>query len=176
MGLSSRQCCLISRAGTGSHNHNHRFYSFVECKWNKCKNHFAWGTNSGLIRGEKVWTIIRACDPSNNTGPKISDLVVMTDTAVWVLERSIYPSLSPSFPLLSPGSDIPGQASLVFDVVLLDLHNPRDGISVTNQIVPESCTRKSVAGDFVRYHYNGSLLDGTFFDSRYMCVWMFVCK
>lgn len=65
------------------------------------------------------------------------------------------------------GSDIPGQASLVFDVVLLDLHNPRDGISVTNQIVPETCTRKTVAGDFVRYHYNGSLLDGTFFDSSY---------
>ncbi|TNM92832.1 hypothetical protein fugu_018234 [Takifugu bimaculatus] len=65
------------------------------------------------------------------------------------------------------GSDIPGQASLVFDVVLLDLHNPRDGITVTNQIVPDSCTRKSVSGDFIRYHYNGSLLDGTFFDSSY---------
>ncbi|XP_012724084.2 peptidyl-prolyl cis-trans isomerase FKBP9 [Fundulus heteroclitus] len=65
------------------------------------------------------------------------------------------------------GSDIPGQASLVFDVVLLDLHNPRDGITVTNQVVPESCTRKTVVGDFVRYHYNGSLLDGTFFDSSY---------
>lgn len=70
--------------------------------------------------------------------------------------------------LISAGSDIPGQASLVFDVVLLDLHNPRDGISVTNQIVPDSCARKTVSGDFVRYHYNGSLLDGTFFDSR--CV------
>lgn len=65
------------------------------------------------------------------------------------------------------GSDIPGQASLVFDVVLLDFHNPRDEITVTNQQVPESCTRKTVAGDFVRYHYNGSLLDGTFFDSSY---------
>ncbi|KAM4631251.1 peptidyl-prolyl cis-trans isomerase FKBP9 isoform 2-T2 [Polymixia lowei] len=65
------------------------------------------------------------------------------------------------------GSDIPGQASLVFDVVLLDLHNPKDGITVTNQQVPESCTRKTIAGDFVRYHYNGSLLDGTFFDSSY---------
>lgn len=72
--------------------------------------------------------------------------------------------------LAFPGSDIPGQASLVFDVVLLDLHNPRDGITVTNQVVPEPCTRKSVAGDFVRYHYNGSLLDGTFFDSRCMSL------
>lgn len=62
----------------------------------------------------------------------------------------------------------------MFDVVLLDLHNPRDGITVTNQKVPESCTRKTVAGDFVRYHYNGSLLDGTFFDSRYVCVFCHV--
>uniref|UniRef100_A0AAY5KML4 peptidylprolyl isomerase n=1 Tax=Esox lucius TaxID=8010 RepID=A0AAY5KML4_ESOLU len=65
------------------------------------------------------------------------------------------------------GSDIPGQASLVFDVVLLDLHNPKDGISIDNQVVPDNCLRKSVAGDFIRYHYNGSLLDGTFFDSSY---------
>lgn len=73
--------------------------------------------------------------------------------------------------LMSADSDIPGQASLVFDVVLLDLHNPKDGISVTNQTVPGSCTRKTVSGDFVRYHYNGTLLDGTFFDSR--CVWKY---
>ncbi|KAM8883736.1 peptidyl-prolyl cis-trans isomerase FKBP9 [Synchiropus picturatus] len=65
------------------------------------------------------------------------------------------------------GSDIPAQASLVFDVVLLDLHNTKDGISISNQVVPESCVRKSVSGDFMRYHYNGSLLDGTFFDSSY---------
>ncbi|XP_037119840.1 peptidyl-prolyl cis-trans isomerase FKBP9 [Syngnathus acus] len=65
------------------------------------------------------------------------------------------------------GSDIPGQASLVFDVVLLDLHNPSDTITISNQQVPDPCPRKSVEGDFVRYHYNGSLLDGTFFDSSY---------
>lgn len=101
----------------------------------------------------------------------ISSLILWPHT---ILHRLPPPSpsfLSPtSLVLLSPGSDIPGQASLVFDVILLDLHNPRDGISVTNQIVPESCTRKSVSGDFVRYHYNGSLLDGTFFDSRCVCV------
>uniref|UniRef100_A0A3B3QE49 peptidylprolyl isomerase n=1 Tax=Paramormyrops kingsleyae TaxID=1676925 RepID=A0A3B3QE49_9TELE len=65
------------------------------------------------------------------------------------------------------GSDIPGQASLVFDVVLLDLHNPKDGIMVQPQVVPETCPRKSQEGDYMRYHYNGTLLDGTFFDSSY---------
>ncbi|XP_073189053.1 peptidyl-prolyl cis-trans isomerase FKBP9 isoform X4 [Lepidochelys kempii] len=65
------------------------------------------------------------------------------------------------------GKEIPGQASLVFDVALLDLHNPKDGITVENQQVPESCERKSQTGDFLRYHYNGTLLDGTLFDSSY---------
>ncbi|XP_035408470.1 peptidyl-prolyl cis-trans isomerase FKBP9 isoform X2 [Cygnus atratus] len=65
------------------------------------------------------------------------------------------------------GKEIPGQASLVFDVVLLDLHNPKDGITIENQQVPESCERRSQTGDFLRYHYNGTLLDGTLFDSSY---------
>ncbi|KAG7317070.1 hypothetical protein KOW79_019368 [Hemibagrus wyckioides] len=65
------------------------------------------------------------------------------------------------------GSDIPAQASLVFDVVLLDLHNPKDEITVEVQSMPDSCQRKSKEGDFMRYHYNGTLLDGTPFDSSY---------
>nr|XP_044992147.1 peptidyl-prolyl cis-trans isomerase FKBP9 isoform X1 [Jaculus jaculus] len=65
------------------------------------------------------------------------------------------------------GKDIPGQASLVFDVALLDLHNPKDSISIENKVVPGNCERKSQSGDFLRYHYNGTLLDGTFFDSSY---------
>uniref|UniRef100_W5N4P1 peptidylprolyl isomerase n=1 Tax=Lepisosteus oculatus TaxID=7918 RepID=W5N4P1_LEPOC len=65
------------------------------------------------------------------------------------------------------GSDIPPQASLMFDVLLVDLHNPKDDVVVEYQQIPESCKRKSVAGDFVRYHYNGTLLDGTPFDSSY---------
>ncbi|XP_036595283.1 peptidyl-prolyl cis-trans isomerase FKBP9 [Trichosurus vulpecula] len=65
------------------------------------------------------------------------------------------------------GKDIPGQASLVFDVALLDLHNPKDGIAVENTFLPEDCERRSRPGDFLRYHYNASLLDGTLFDSSY---------
>uniref|UniRef100_A0A8C0GXB4 peptidylprolyl isomerase n=1 Tax=Chelonoidis abingdonii TaxID=106734 RepID=A0A8C0GXB4_CHEAB len=65
------------------------------------------------------------------------------------------------------GTVIPPQASLVFDVLLLDLHNPKDGISLEHLEVPASCKRKAVTGDFVRYHYNGTLMDGTLFDSRY---------
>lgn len=32
--------------------------------------------------------------------------------------------------------------------------------------VPEQCPRTVRAGDFVRYHYHGTLADGTKFDSR----------
>ncbi|XP_041073431.1 peptidyl-prolyl cis-trans isomerase FKBP10-like [Carcharodon carcharias] len=65
------------------------------------------------------------------------------------------------------GSDIPPQASLVFDTLLLDLHNQNDTVSIEKLVVPEHCTRQIASGDFIRYHYNGSLLDGTFFDSSY---------
>lgn len=65
------------------------------------------------------------------------------------------------------GKDIPAQASLVFDVVLLDLHNPKDGITSEVLYIPDICERKTQAGDYIRYHYNGTLLDGTFFDSSY---------
>ncbi|KAG9350113.1 hypothetical protein JZ751_026466 [Albula glossodonta] len=64
-------------------------------------------------------------------------------------------------------TDIPPHASLVFDVLLVDLHNPKDDITVENQVVPESCSRKSGVGDYIRYHYNGTFLDGTLFDSSY---------
>lgn len=67
----------------------------------------------------------------------------------------------------SPGTVIPPQASLVFSVLLVDFHNPKDGVFLEHLEVPASCKRRAVTGDFVRYHYNGTLMDGTLFDSRY---------
>ncbi|XP_067837970.1 peptidyl-prolyl cis-trans isomerase FKBP9 [Heptranchias perlo] len=65
------------------------------------------------------------------------------------------------------GRDIPSQATLVFDVALIDFHNPKDSVAIEQQFVPELCPRKTKAEDFVRYHYNGTLMDGTLFDSSY---------
>ncbi|KAM9296861.1 peptidyl-prolyl cis-trans isomerase FKBP10 [Gastrophryne carolinensis] len=62
---------------------------------------------------------------------------------------------------------IPAHASLTFHVLMIDFHNPKDGISVENQVIPEQCKRKAVTGDYVRYHYNGTLMDGVLFDSSY---------
>ncbi|KAM8836106.1 peptidyl-prolyl cis-trans isomerase FKBP9 [Spinachia spinachia] len=65
------------------------------------------------------------------------------------------------------GTDIPPQATLVFDALLVDIHNSKDNLTIENQVIPESCTRKSVSGDYVRYHYNGSFLNGVIFDTSY---------
>ncbi|XP_031607770.1 peptidyl-prolyl cis-trans isomerase FKBP10 [Oreochromis aureus] len=65
------------------------------------------------------------------------------------------------------GNEIPPQATLVFDVLLVDIHNPKDNITVENQLVPESCARRSVVGDYIRYHYNGTFLNGVTFDTSY---------
>lgn len=55
---------------------------------------------------------------------------------------------------------IPPQASLVFQVLLIDVHNPKDAVQLETLELPPGCVRRAVAGDFMRYHYNGSLMDG----------------
>jgi FK506-binding protein 9/10 len=66
-----------------------------------------------------------------------------------------------------PGQEVPSQATLIYSILLVDIHNAKDNITVENQVVPESCTRKSVVGDYMRYHYNGTFLNGVTFDTRY---------
>uniref|UniRef100_A0A2K5E8R8 peptidylprolyl isomerase n=1 Tax=Aotus nancymaae TaxID=37293 RepID=A0A2K5E8R8_AOTNA len=58
------------------------------------------------------------------------------------------------------GTVIPPQASLVFHVLLIDVHNPKDTVQLETLELPLGCVRRAVAGDFMRYHYNGSLMDG----------------
>lgn len=65
------------------------------------------------------------------------------------------------------GTEIPSQATLVFNVLLVDIHNPKDNVTIEDQVVPESCKRKSVVGDYMRYHYNGTFLNGLTFDTSY---------
>lgn len=40
-------------------------------------------------------------------------------------------------------------------------------MQVNTYHTPTTCSRKVEVSDFVRYHYNGTLLDGTLFDSRW---------
>lgn len=78
----------------------------------------------------------------------------------------LVPCLDGSSPVPSPGTVIPLNASLVFHVLLIDVHNPKDTVQLETLELPQSCGRRAMAGDFMRYHYNGSLMDGTLFDSR----------
>lgn len=64
---------------------------------------------------------------------------------------------------------IPSDATLVFDVLLLDVWNKDDGVDTRLLFKPLSCRRFVQHGDFVRYLYNGSLINGTNFESRYEC-------
>uniref|UniRef100_A0A8C2M6D4 peptidylprolyl isomerase n=1 Tax=Cricetulus griseus TaxID=10029 RepID=A0A8C2M6D4_CRIGR len=60
------------------------------------------------------------------------------------------------------GDKIPGSAVLIFDVHVIDFHNPSDPVEIKTLFrPPENCNETSKIGDFIRYHYNCSLLDGT---------------
>ncbi|XP_058039862.1 peptidyl-prolyl cis-trans isomerase FKBP9 isoform X2 [Ahaetulla prasina] len=61
--------------------------------------------------------------------------------------------------------NIPGSAVLVFEVHVIDFHNPSDSVAVTTYYKPTNCSVLSKKGDYLKYHYNASLLDGTLLDS-----------
>lgn len=63
------------------------------------------------------------------------------------------------------GSKIPGSAVLVFDVHIIDFHNPSDSTNITVTHKPEECAKETKKGDFVKYHYNASLMDGSSIDA-----------
>lgn len=50
---------------------------------------------------------------------------------------------------------------LIFDVHVIDFHNPADPVEMETVYRPEGCNITTRNRDFVRYHYNCSLLDGT---------------
>lgn len=68
--------------------------------------------------------------------------------------------------LCSSGDVVPPDATLVFDLQLLDVWNTADLVVTKTVTTPKDCTRSVMRTDFVRYRFNGTLLDGSPFDSR----------
>ena len=68
---------------------------------------------------------------------------------------------------LLSGDVVPPDATLVFDLHLLDLWNNADMVVTKTISTPKDCRRSIMRTDFARYHFNGTLLDGTLFDSRW---------
>ncbi|XP_056597557.1 peptidyl-prolyl cis-trans isomerase FKBP10 [Triplophysa dalaica] len=65
------------------------------------------------------------------------------------------------------GTKIPPYATVMFDVLLVDVFNVKDDVMIEVEEIPRPCRRRAALGDFIRYHYNGSFQDGTLFDSSY---------
>lgn len=65
------------------------------------------------------------------------------------------------------GTKVPPHATVIFDVLLVDVFNVKDDVTIEVEEIPQPCRRRAAVGDFVRYHYNGTFQDGTLFDSSY---------
>lgn len=59
------------------------------------------------------------------------------------------------------GELIPGSAVLIFDLHIIDFHNPKDQVDIKVIYKPAECNLISAANDLIMYRYNCSLLDGT---------------
>lgn len=63
--------------------------------------------------------------------------------------------------VLVPGDIIPPSTVLVFDIHVIDFHNPNDTVAVQITYRPEVCNETTAVNDLVHYHYNCTLVDGT---------------
>lgn len=50
---------------------------------------------------------------------------------------------------------------LVFDIHVVDFHNPNDTVDIQVLHRPDTCNETTAANDLVHYHYNCTLVDGT---------------
>lgn len=59
------------------------------------------------------------------------------------------------------GDVIPPSTVLVFDIHVIDFHNPKDTVDIQTTYRPDPCNETTEVNDLVRYHYNCTLVDGT---------------
>lgn len=49
----------------------------------------------------------------------------------------------------------------MFDIHVIDFHNPKDTVDIQTTYRPDPCNETTEVNDLVRYHYNCTLVDGT---------------
>lgn len=59
------------------------------------------------------------------------------------------------------GNVIPPSAVLIFDIDVIDFHNPDDKVDIQVLFKPDVCNETTAVNDLVNYHYNCTLVDGT---------------
>ena len=94
------------------------------------------------------------------------------------LKRMQPPKKNPSrrqWHIVTTGEVVPPDSTLVFDIHLLDVWNKADLVVTKSVTTPKDCKRSVMRTDFVRYHFNGTLLDGTAFDSRWSLLRSAAC-
>ncbi len=74
------------------------------------------------------------------------------------------------------GDKVPPDTTLVYDMVLLDIFNSADQVQTEVISTPKECKRSVMRTDFVRFHFNGTLLNGTVFDSRLVLLFILVAS
>lgn len=67
-----------------------------------------------------------------------------------------------------PGDVIPPSAVLVFDILIIDFHNPDDSVDIQTTYRPKLCNETTEVNDLVRYHYNCTLVDSTLLFSSWV--------
>jgi len=63
--------------------------------------------------------------------------------------------------------DIPGKATLIFEIDILKAYHPKDVQAITVTTTTEGTGDAVAAGDKIEVHYNGLFLNGAKFDSSY---------
>ena len=135
-----------------------------------------WAEATWLPAWTRVWSAFVSARGAPSQSPRISPTERRARVSHPYPQHG-FPACSPtafnsvfchSLALPPPGSKIPGSAVLVFDVHIIDFHNPSDITEVKVTYMPEECDRQTKKGDFIKYHYNASLMDGTSIDSTWV--------
>lgn len=134
------------------------------------KGYLIAGMDQGLVDvclGERRRVIVppHLAYGEGGTGKGAASISWCMFTEMTLYTRAVIRGAFCAFPAPGHSDRVPGSAVLVFDVSVVDFHNPSDTVQITTTFRPETCDQRSKKGDLVKYHYNATLMDGTIIGS-----------